>query len=233
MKRFSFKYVGLVLVVLLFGMLFIPKIWSRIERKQVVDSSRSVEAQPLAYLNVSGQAKKVPEFLMLNQDSLWIGDSDYLGKVWVVEFFFTRCPSICPIMNKNMKVIDNRFHDSPNFGIASFTIDPAYDQPKILKAYAETYETQSPNWHFLNGPLETVHDLANQGFNIFAGINPEVAGGFEHQGYFALIDKKGYFRSRMDEYGNPIVYYSGLDNDAGEAPEVDALMQDIELLLKE
>ena len=227
------KYLGLVAVILLFGLLFLPKIFSRVERNAIVDSSRSVAPQPLAYLNINKEAKKVPEFLMLNQDSLWIGETDFLGKVWVVEFFFTRCPSICPVMNKNMKVIEAAYGNSPDFGIASFSIDPIYDQPHVLKKYAETYEVQSSNWHFLTGPMETIHTLANQGFNIFAGINPNVAGGFEHQGYFALIDKKGYFRSRLDSYGNPMVYYSGLDNESGRAPEVEALIEDIELLLKE
>lgn len=231
--KFSSKYAGVLLIIIVFGYLFIPKIINRVQREAVVDSSRSVEAKPLSYLNINGEAKKVPEFLMLNQDSLWIGESDFKNKVWVVEFFFTRCPSICPIMNKNMKRIEEQLGSQPNFGIASFSIDPNYDQPSILKAYAEVYEVENPNWHFLTGPLETVHALANQGFNIFAGINPAVAGGFEHQGYFALIDKKGYFRSRTDAYGNPVVYYSGLDDDQGNAPEVDALIQDIELLLKE
>jgi protein SCO1/2 len=79
----------------------------------------------------------------------------------------------------------------------------------------------------------TVYELANTGFSIFAGINPAVAGGFEHQGYFALIDKQGYIRSRVDRFENPIVYYSGLDRDDDQMQGVDMLLEDIELLLKE
>ena len=75
--------------------------------------------------------------------------------------------------------------------------------------------------------------LANSGFNIFASINPAVAGGFEHQGYFALIDKKGYIRSRVDRFDNPIVYYSGIDRDDKDIQGVEMLLDDIELLLKE
>ena len=78
-----------------------------------------------------------------------------------------------------------------------------------------------------------VYELANSGFSIFAGINPAVAGGFEHQGYFALIDKNGYIRSRVDRFDNPIVYYSGLDLVDQDIQGVDMLLEDVELLLKE
>ena len=78
-----------------------------------------------------------------------------------------------------------------------------------------------------------IYELANAGFSIFAGINPAVAGGFEHQGYFALIDKRGYIRSRVDQFGNPIVYYSGLDREDQQTQGVEMLLEDIELLLKE
>ena len=78
----------------------------------------------------------------------------------------------------------------------------------------------------------TVYDLANSGFSIFAGINPAVAGGFEHQGYFALIDKMD-IRSRVDRFDNPIVYYSGLDREDQEIQGVEMLLEDIERLLKE
>jgi protein SCO1/2 len=136
-------------------------------------------------------------------------------------------------MNKNMKVLDDRFGDRQDFGIASFTIDPDNDKPYVLKKYAEAYGVKSQNWHFLTDKKATVYELANTGFSIFAGINPAVAGGFEHQGYFALIDKQGYIRSRVDRFENPIVYYSGLDRDDDQMQGVDMLLEDIELLLKE
>ena len=75
--------------------------------------------------------------------------------------------------------------------------------------------------------------MANSGFNIFAAINPQVAGGFEHQGYFALIDKRGYLRSRVDNFDNPIVYYSGVDKGEDNVNDVDILIEDINILLKE
>ena len=109
-----------------------------------------------------------------------------------------------------MKRIENRFGKRQDFGIASFSIDPIKDTPSVLKEYAETYDVFSQNWHFLTGEKDKIYNLANEGFNIFASVNPRVAGGFEHQGYFALIDKNGFIRCRSDQFGNPIVYYLSL-----------------------
>ena len=230
---FKFKYVGLFLVVLIFGILFIPKIIERVKTNSIVRNERSQSAKPLQYIVLNGQAKKVPEFTFLNQDSLFISNEDFNNKVYVVEFFFTSCPSIFPIMNKNMKKIEEQFGSRSDFGIASFTIDPDHDTPSVLKAYAESYEVFSQNWHFLTGDKEKIYALANNGFNIFASVNPRVAGGFEHQGYFALIDKNGTIRSRTDQFDNPIVYYMGIDQEEVEVQEVDLLIEDIEKLLKE
>ena len=229
----NYRYVGLIIILIVFGLLFIPKIIDRVANNTQVESNRSVPAKPMAYIKLNGEAKNVPEFLMLNQDSLLIGNEDFSGKVYLAEFFFTRCPTICPIMNENMKVLDARFGDRQDFGIASFTIDPDNDKPHVLKQYSENYGIKSQNWHFLTDKKSRVYELANSGFSIFAGINPAVAGGFEHQGYFALIDKNGYIRSRVDRFDNPIVYYSGLDLVDQDIQGVDMLLEDVELLLKE
>ena len=227
------KYVGLFLVILIFGILFIPKIIDRVKNDTIVQDGRSKSGEPLQYITLNGEAKSVPEFTFLNQDSLFISNEDFKGKVYVAEFFFTSCPSICPIMNKNMKKIETQFGSRTDFGIASFTIDPKHDTPSVLKEYAEDYDVFSQNWHFLTGDKEAIYTLANQGFNIFASVNPRVEGGFEHQGYFALIDKDGYIRSRIDQFDNPIVYYMGIDQENEEVQEVDLLIEDIEKLLKE
>ena len=227
------KYIGLILVIVIFGIIFIPKIVSRVNNRKIVESNRSQSSIPLQYVFLNGEAKKVPDFAFINQDSIIISNEDFNKKVYVAEFFFTSCPSICPIMNKNMKRIENRFGKRQDFGIASFSIDPSKDTPSVLKAYAESYDVFSQNWHFLTGEKDRIYNLANEGFNIFASVNPRVAGGFEHQGYFALIDKNGFIRCRSDQFGNPIVYYMGVDKEDVEIQEVDLLIDDIEKLLKE
>ena len=229
----SYKYTGLVIIIIFFVLIFIPKIFNRLANDSTVQNNRSTPAKPLSYIKLNGEAKRVPDFLMYNQDSLLIGNEDYLGRVYVVEFFFSRCPTICPIMNKNMKILDEKFWKRKDFGIASFSIDPFHDTPKVLKEYADKYKVKSQNWHFLTGNKSKVYELANSGFSIFASINPAVAGGFEHQGYFALIDKMGYIRSRVDRFENPIVYYSGIDVENQNIQGVDMLLDDIELLFNE
>ena len=110
------KYVGLFLVILIFGILFIPKIIDRVKNDTIVQDGRSKSGEPLQYITLNGEAKSVPEFTFLNQDSLFISNEDFKGKVYVAEFFFTSCPSICPIMNKNMKKIETQFGSRTDFG---------------------------------------------------------------------------------------------------------------------
>lgn len=226
-------YIGISFIVLVFGILFVPKIVNRIQQQHWVSSNRlSASQNELVYINLNGENKKVPDFVLTNQDSLFISNEDYLGKVYLVEFFFTSCPTICPRMNVNMKKIEAVFGDREDFGIASITIDPETDTPSQLKTYAEAHEVFSPNWHFLTGDQDYIYELANRGFNIFAGINPDVAGGFEHQGYFALVDQQGYIRSRTDSAGNPIVYYLGTDEENVDQQGTEMLLEDIPKLLE-
>ena len=156
-----------------------------------------------------------------------------LGKVYVLEFFFTRCPDICIEMNKNMKSLDEQLGDSNDFGIVSITIDPSNDTPSTLKKYSETLDIKSQNWHFLTGEKDYIYELANTGFNIYANQNANFAGGFEHQGYFALIDKDGYIRSRRDSFGNPIMYYLGINDINASMQGTDMISYDIKKLIDE
>ncbi len=242
MKKSNYTYVWVSLVVLIFGIIFIPKIVNRIKQGTVVKNDRmnlKTNDDPLAFVLQNGKKRRVPSFTFLNQDSLLITDKDYEGKVYVVEFFFTSCPSICPIMNKNLVAIQNTFAEEENFGIASFSITPEYDTPKVLKEYAERYGITDFDWNLMTGNREKIYELANSGFYIFAAEVPDAPGGFEHSGLFALIDKNGYIRSRVDAYGNPIVYYRGAIseedgvNDEGETEQISILKEDIKKLLQE
>lgn len=243
MNRNKYTYIWVSLIVLIFGIIFIPRIIERIKEGKVVENTRMNVSQgengSLTYITLDGKRRKVPSFQFLNQDSLLISNEDYLGKVFVVEFFFTSCPTICPIMNKNLVEIQNTFKEFENFGIASFTIDPGHDTPMVLKAYAEQYGITDMDWNLLTGDTEQVFTLANAGFNIFAANAPDVPGGFEHSGLFALVDKEGYLRSRKDAYGNPIIYYRGSvlpgqgENFEGEQEQISILKEDIKKLLEE
>ncbi|MEO1010113.1 MAG: SCO family protein [Bacteroidota bacterium] len=232
----KYTYVWVSLVILVFGIIFIPRILDRIQKGAIAKDDRMSR---LAYIELAGNKRKVPSFSLMNQDSLVITDQDYLGKVYVVDFFFTTCPSICPIMTKNLVDIQNEFKDTEDFGIASFTINPRNDTPEILKQYAEKNGITDMDWHMLTGNRDAIYHMAEKGFYMGASENEEVAGGFEHSGMFALIDKKGYIRSRRDAANNPIIYYRGTvtedqgENVWGEEEQISILKQDIKRLLAE
>ena len=238
----KYTYIWVSLVILVFGIIFIPKIVDRIKSQSIVQHDRmNVKSSggSLAYVMYDGERRKVPAFEFLNQDSVLISERDYLGKVYVVEFFFTRCPSICPIMTENLLALQEAFKNEEDFGVASFSITPDYDTPAVLKTYAEKQGIKDMDWHLLTGDKEIVYELANTGFNIFAAENPDAPGGFEHSGLFALVDKEGYLRSRTDDFGNPIIYYRGTiteeqgTNAEGEKEQLSILKKDIQRLLDE
>ena len=212
MKKNS--YIAIAFIVLVFGIYAVPKIVERVFGG----------AELLKF-------EKVPPFKFTDQDNQIVSNADYENKVYVVEFFFTSCPTICPKMNENMVKIQKEFYGNPGFGIASISIDPERDTPEVLKAYAVDKGATLKNWHFLTGDKADVYSFSNDGFKLYAGENKDVEGGFEHSGLFALIDKNGYIRSRTvinGEIENPIKFYNGLDE-----KEIQWLKQDIKLLLKE
>ncbi len=239
MKKNSLKYLGVVVVIVVFAIIFIPEIISRIQKGDVVRSKDLQKKTSLAFITLNEEKRKIPSFSFYNQDSLLITEKDLLGKVYVIEFFFSTCPTICPVMNKNLVTVQDHFKESNYFGVASFSINPQYDTPEVLKAYADRYGITDLDWHLLSGTMEEVYDLANTGFNIYAQQTPGLNGGFEHSGLFALVDKNGYLRSRRDDFGNPIVYYRGaIDkfekiNSIGETEQISILIEDIEKLIRE
>lgn len=183
---------------------------------------------------------KVPDFELTDQNSKIITNKDMLGKVYLVEFFFSKCPTICPVMNSNMKYIDETIN-SKDFGIISISIDPENDTPEVLKNHAKKLGTRSKNWHFLSGDRDYIGKLADQ-FDIFVGDKEDESESLNHSGMIALVDKEGNLRSRFDENNSPILYYSGLNYEDKEGkttslrgkyhPDREKLIEDIRKLLK-
>ena len=162
-KKQNYSYVGVAFIILVFGIIFIPRIVDRVSKKDISrEESRSTSVSVnseenqtgesgLEYLVVNGERKKVPDFQFTNQDGELVSNEDYQGKVYVVEFFFTTCPTICPKMNYNLVQIQDYFENEKDFGVASFTITPSIDTPEVLKAYAEKYGISNPHWNLLTG----------------------------------------------------------------------------------
>lgn len=215
MKKQNYSYIGISFIILIFGIYAIPKI---------VDHFRKSDLHKFS---------KVPDFEFTNQNGNTINNRNLRNKVYVVEFFFTTCPTICPLMNRQMVKLQDEFYGNPNFGIISISINPEVDTPAVLKEYAKRYKITHRNWHLLTGkPEEAVYDFANNGFKLYAGKQDGQHGGFEHSGLFALVDKDGYIRSRYDEFGNAILYYRALE-EQGFPDQIEELKEDIKLLLDE
>ena len=223
------SYIGISFIILIFGIYAIPKIIDRFKNNEIVKADRLDKVSNSSQNN--GSLVKIgpaPKFELVNQDNVKISNETYKDKVYVLEFFFSTCPTICPKMNLSMLQIEKTFFGNPNFGIVSITIDPEHDTAKVLKEHRELLGVKSSNWNFLTGDKNYIFDLSNKGFNLYAGENNKAKGGFEHSGLFALIDKNGDIRCRKDKYGNPILYYDGL-----EKTGVRDIQQDIKILLKE
>lgn len=242
MKNYS--YIGISLVILVFGILFIPKIIDRVSGDEVVIKDRlnvkgenKPSAEDLVYVEKNGEPRRVPEFEFVDQHGNTVSNKDFDGKVYVVEFFFSTCPTICPVMKANLVEVQNEFKEDDDFGIASFSIDSRHDTPEVLKEYAEQNGITHTNWHLLTGDSEDIFSLANTGFHIYSGEDANAPGGFAHSGFFALVDKEGFIRSRTDRFGNPIIYYRGsvergkLVAEGEEEPQIDILIEDISKLL--
>ena len=219
------SYIGISLIILVFGTWSVFNIDKYVSEDRVVNSNRSNTANSYkANLKILGKA---PEINLTDHNNQLFNNHNLKGKVYVVEFFFTTCPTICPKMNENMLQIEKEFIDETNFSLISITINPAYDNSEVLKQYANKIGVKHENWYFLTGEKQYIYNIANKGFKLYAGENQQAQGGFEHSGYFALIDQKGRIRCRI-ENGNSIGFYDGLDQ-----KNIQWLITDIKKLLKE
>lgn len=140
----------------------------------------------------------IPAFRFVNQYGDSLGDKELAGKIYVADFFFTSCPSICPIMQRNMLAVYDAYKDTPDVKIVSFTIDPKYDTPPVLKTYAGKLGVTGNSWWFLQGNRDTVYKIAEKNYLVAVSKDSTVASGYVHQGYFVLVDKQKRVRGSYD-----------------------------------
>ncbi len=233
MKK-KYSYIGISFIILLFGIYVVRNLDRRVNEDDLIQDDRLNKVdKKSSKANNLYKFNKVPDFEFINQNGFTITNNDYKGKVYVVEFFFTSCPTICPLMNEQMLAIQQEFKGNHDFGIASISITPDIDTQEVMKSYAENHKITHKNWHLLTGKSqELVYALSNKGFKLYAGKGDEIHGGFEHSGLFALVDGKGYIRSRKDQFGNPIMYYRALKEQTFP-DQIKELKEDIKILLNE
>jgi len=161
---------------------------------------------------------RIPDFSFVNQDGDTLTQQDVKGKVYVADFFFSTCPTICPLMKTQMLRIYERYKDNDSLMILSHSINPRYDTPEVLKQYREKLGVHSTQWQFLTGTQTDVYKLAQNSYLTSALEDSSAVdeGGFIHSGAFVLIDKDRHIRA---------IY------DGTKEKEVDKLMADIDRLL--
>lgn len=182
---------------------------------------------PIVGPQTESEFHRIPDFSFVNQFGDTVTQSDYLGNVYVVNFIFTTCPTICPVMTYQMRRVQQKFETFPNFKILSHSVNPQYDTPEVLMDYAKTMEADLSNWNFVTGNKDSIYNIANYYF-VSAMEDSLAEGGFLHSEYFVIIDKEGRVRAREDDNGNNIGVYDGTSE-----YEVGLLIDDLKVLMAE
>ncbi|MEM8896195.1 MAG: SCO family protein [Bacteroidota bacterium] len=161
---------------------------------------------------------KVKNFAFLNQDSVIVTNQTFVDKVYVTDFFFTTCPTICPKMKQQMLRVYDEYESNPEVAILSHTIDPKHDTVAVLRDYAARLGVSSDKWHFVTGDKDDIYEISESSYMVTAAEDANEPGGYIHSGAFLLVDKERRIRGVYD----------------GTVPEqVDLLIKDIDRLLKE
>jgi len=161
--------------------------------------------------------REIPAFELFNQDSAIVNERSFEGSIYVADFFFTSCPTICPVMHRNLLKVYEKYKGDTRVKFASHTIDVKYDTPSKLKAYAEKLGIDGTQWEFLWGSRDEIYALAERNYLVSASEDKRAPGGFVHQGYLVLVDKQRRIRGAYD---------------GTEDEEVAQLMKDMDILLQ-
>lgn len=159
----------------------------------------------------------IPDFEFIDQDSNMVTQKTFQDKIYIADFFFTTCPTICPIMKTQMLRVYEKYKGNPEVVFLSHTIDPKHDTVAVLKEFAERLGISSDQWHMVTGNREEIFEIAQSHYMVSASEDPSAPGGAVHSGAFILIDKQKRIRG----------YYDGTVEE-----EVDQLIHDLPLLLK-
>jgi protein SCO1/2 len=160
----------------------------------------------------------IADFQFVNQDSTIITQDTFKDKIYVADFFFTSCPTICPIMKTQMLRVYDKVLDNPDVMILSHSIDPKHDTVALLKDFAERLGVSSSKWHFVTGNKDEIYKIGQASYMVAAIDDPTEPGGYIHSGAFILVDKDRQVRG----------LYDGTKED-----QVDKLMIDMDKLLHE
>lgn len=140
----------------------------------------------------------IPAFSFVNQNGDTINESIVKDKIYVADFFFTTCPTICPVMKKQMLKVYDKYKGNDDVMILSHTIDPEHDTPSVLNTFAKDLNVTGTQWQFLTGPKEKTYEIGLKSYMVVAKEDKTAEGGFLHSGAFILVDKDKHVRGMYD-----------------------------------
>ncbi len=140
----------------------------------------------------------IKDFAFVDQDSSIVTNETFDGQVYVADFFFTSCPTICPVMKQQMLRVYELYQNNPEVGILSHSIDPEYDTVALLADFADRLGVSSATWHFVTGDKEEIYEIGEKSYMVVANEDDTAPGGFIHSGAFLLIDQKRRIRGVYD-----------------------------------
>ena len=151
-------------------------------------------------LNASGDTvyHQIPAFRFLNQDSICVTEKDMAGKIYVADFFFTTCPTICPKMKTQLLRIYERYATNDAVRILSHSIDPEFDNVSVLRDYANKLHVAAPRWNLVTGDKKAIYAIGQKSYMVTAQEDSNEVGGFVHSGAFVLVDKDRHVRGIYD-----------------------------------
>lgn len=169
---------------------------SNTENNSDIDSSSTV--LPNLSKREDGTIHAIRPFILKDQDGKDFDSKTLKNKIYVADFFFTTCPSICPKMTGNMKKAYESFAEDSSVYFVSFSIDPEFDTPEVLTKYAEEKGYNTANWRFLTGNRELIYTICEEDYMAYAMPSDSEPGGYVHSGFLILIDPNGHIRGAFD-----------------------------------
>jgi protein SCO1/2 len=140
----------------------------------------------------------IPPFSFTDQDGNTVTDKTFEGKIYVANFFFTTCRTICPRMNTSIQQVQQRLQEFPDLLFLSHTVDPANDSVQALAAYAKMIHADTKTWHFVTGDRKAIYDIGINGYLLPVGEDAKAEGGFLHSEQLVLVDKEKRIRGFYD-----------------------------------
>ena len=210
--EFGWKKGYIWLPVMLVGLLISAcSTEKKVDKLPILGPREAVEGSDTLYHQIS-------DFSFINQDSVLVTQDDFVGKVYIANFFFTHCPSICPTMQRNLLKVYEQYKGDDRIGFLSHSIDFKNDNPKVLKAYADQLGVEGTQWQFVTAPDKaSIYRMADQ-YMVYAKEDATVAGGYDHSGYFVLVDGERHIRGAYD---------------GTSLEQIDLLLKELAVLLEE